>query len=353
MKSRVKVDFDPLSDLFPTTKSSTLFDDNEDNDNHYQDNDDTCTRIIPSVAIDDLNQFMNSKKQPSSTSLFDDNINDNNTISNTSSSNIIDTFDIPIAQGLVNTSNSNNLITTSTNTSSLFEDKSSLFPLSNELDIKTINKDKISFKSTKSISNQSSINNINETSFHVSSHLQATGNNNSYEFNMFLHTNNTLTQDKQEDDDGIFVPTKKVVNEELFPLNLSTSTNPMERRSMNIMRVPTEEDDDDLDINNLMVSKILERETDLDYNSFGKEKVSETQKTSMFSNDDLDLSNFDTLNDLERNLSSTSMKVNSSSINVSNTIQSIGMEVQDVDLTSMNLDDYINQQSNSSGGLFD
>ena len=139
-------------------------------------------------------------------------------------------------------------------------------------------------------------------------------------------------------------------------------------KKSNKIRMIGEEDDTNID--ELKVAALLEREEDNEYDMFGKSNVASkggnkiintttTTKTTStnLNHDDLDLSHLDKLSTLEKEVETddlskylATMKKPLSKTSVAS--PSPAAEV-DVDISKLDMNDYISKQSSSSGGLFD
>ena len=125
------------------------------------------------------------------------------------------------------------------------------------------------------------------------------------------------------------------------------------------LRVLAEEDDDNID--GLAVSRLLQREEnlDLDFEIFGKAAPARREISSKLVNsshavknrDELDLSGLDEIASMERAILSTTSRV--ASVSVASSTVAEPLAVVDLDGASFDLNAYISQQGNSGGGLFD
>jgi hypothetical protein len=114
--------------------------------------------------------------------------------------------------------------------------------------------------------------------------------------------------------------------------------------------------DDDDNISSLKVSKLLERENDLSFDVYGKSKQVEAvvPKSAYFSSEDLDISNLEKISKLETDIKTDrAIGGSKSKAKLTEPAADAGLGSADIDLDTLNLDDYIAQQSNTSASLFD
>jgi hypothetical protein len=126
---------------------------------------------------------------------------------------------------------------------------------------------------------------------------------------------------------------------------------------------------DDDDLGGLRVGKILEKEDDLDYDTFGKKSIAQgvttttkTVKTTVTTTttkvpiaaptaDDFVVESKDILAKLE--VTTTSPALNKEKTSIKNTFIMADIPSVDIDITNLDLNAYLEENSKGGGGLFD
>lgn len=108
-------------------------------------------------------------------------------------------------------------------------------------------------------------------------------------------------------------------------------------------------EDDDENISTLKVSKILEREEYSEPSLYGK-NVSRSVPSTLLK-EELDISKFDEILSIEKSIDKNPTQVQGTNKKI--TSSKSEDVVDDIDITSFDLNSYISQQKNDSGGLFD
>lgn len=185
-------------------------------------------------------------------------------------------------------------------------------------------------------------------------------------------TNNTkdilseVTSSQNIADHGIFaknIPLSTQTQASSVPTNIPI-TKPNNISKINIIGMA---DDDDL--GGLRVGKILEKEDDLDYDTFGKKSIAQgvttttkTVKTTVTTTttkvpiaaptaDDFVVESKDILAKLE--VTTTSPALNKEKTSIKNTFIMADIPSVDIDITNLDLNAYLEENSKGGGGLFD
>lgn len=158
------------------------------------------------------------------------------------------------------------------------------------------------------------------------------------------------------DDGGLFSSPSKVKDLNSVLTNSQTASNNL--------RVYAEDDDDDIE--NLKVSKLLQREEEADFETFGNSSnasrsKSKTSAKVKYAKEDLDISTFDKVSNLEQGIEEDELSkylasLNSSTVTKkkdSSTFDLNNSDAAEIDISSLDLNDYIAKQQSNSGGLFD
>jgi hypothetical protein len=121
-----------------------------------------------------------------------------------------------------------------------------------------------------------------------------------------------------------------------------------------LIRGATDEADEE-NVKDLKVSKLLEREEDLDYDLFGKAKPVVAPLATVVGKKNMDIFEFESdeyINELEKLTNKKEKDISSSKLISNPAIAAVATKA-DIDIGSLDLNAYIAQQSESSGGLFD
>jgi hypothetical protein len=175
-----------------------------------------------------------------------------------------------------------------------------------------------------------------------------------------------------EEEEDIFVVKKKTEieeDEDIFSFTKEASSSSKKQQQQTYVPKPiakidfTNEDDDD--VSDLNVAKLLEREEQLDFNLFGKVNTSTEKQRTAKKKMDLDQES-DFLKQLDEITTTSSKKLSASASKSSSATNEFDFQFSnkqnkqnqnpsttDFDINSLNLDDYISQNASSGGGLFD
>lgn len=172
-------------------------------------------------------------------------------------------------------------------------------------------------------------------------------------YNVDLWTNHAKTSPKAEVDslfDGLALP--RSGDDGMFTRDVSSSKKEKSTlqpvTSTSNIRLASVDDDDN--ISSLKVSKLLQRETDLSFDVYGKAKLPEAP---LFSSEDLDISSLDRISSLEKDIESSNISGSKKGKAKTAGATDAVFGNANIDLNALNLDDYIAQNSNSSASLFD
>lgn len=146
-------------------------------------------------------------------------------------------------------------------------------------------------------------------------------------------------------------PVKK--DDDISKLRMGSAGGSTEVKSINIRG--TKNDEEESTLQDLAVSKLLEREEDLDFDTFGKVKMDNNvhiTKTIKKNKDVFDLGSEDYLNELE---AVANKRDTTTSSTTSSKPKVVAVQAaKEIDMSSLDLDAYISaQQASSGGGLFD
>lgn len=174
---------------------------------------------------------------------------------------------------------------------------------------------------------------------------------------------------QDEHDDDLFLPRKEkprtdkkeIFEEELFGHPISSGLHSDAVSGKNL-RLGTHDSDSDNEIDDLGVGAIMEREN-LDFDMFGKSNIRQYEqrkssdgntadKTGKIRKDDLELESTDVLDEFESFVSLKEDKTPRAPISSSNSLSNNESSSVVLD-SSHDIDAYISQQEESSGGLFD